>query len=101
MGNGHRKRRQQHVNLLPVLVDPMETSVGDRVATGDVIAVIGKLFPGRKTGRFANNFITLNHELAAIRVRDHPLASEQRDGAFGTVFDRNEINERVWLVRRE
>ena len=89
------------MNLLPVLINPMEASVGHGVATGDVIAVIGKLFAGRKTGSFANNLITLDYKLAAIRVRDHPLASQQRDGAFRTVFDGDEINERVWLVRRE
>ena len=101
MGNGHRERREQHVNLLPVLINPMEASVGHGVATGDVIAVIGKLFARRKTGSFANNLITFDHELAAICVRDHPLASEQGDRAFRTVFDSDEINERVWLVRRE
>ena len=89
------------MNLLPVLINPMEASVGHGVATGDVIAVIGKLFARRKTGSFANNLITLDHKLAAIRVRDHPLACVQGVRAFRTVLDGDVINERVWLVGRE
>ena len=89
------------MNLLAVFVDAVKTAARDRVATGDVIAVIGELFSRRDAGSFANNFIAFDHKLAAIGVGDHPFASEQRDRAVRTVFDRDEIDERMWLVGRE
>ena len=86
---------------LPVFIDPVKTSVRDSIATGNIVAVIGELFSGRKEWSFAYDFVPLDHKLAAISVCDHPFASAQRHRPVGGVFDRNEIDECMWLVCRE
>lgn len=101
MRHGHRKRRQQDVNLAAFVIHSVKTSVRDRIAARDMVAVVGKLFARRESRCFADNLVAFDDELAAIGVNDHPFAPEQSDGAIGAVFDRDEINERVWLVGRQ
>ena len=89
------------MDLFTVFIDSMKTAVSDRVAASDMVAVIRELFAGREPRRFADDLVAFDHELAAIGVRDHPLASEQGHGSIGSVFDRDEIDERMWFVGGE
>lgn len=89
------------MDLFTVLIDSMKTAVRDRVAAGHMIAVIRELFAGREPRGFPDDLVAFDHELAAIRVRDDPLASEQGHGSIGSVLDGDEINEGVRFVGRE
>ena len=83
------------------IVDAMETAVSARVVAGHVIAVIGKLLARREARGFADDLVALDHEAAAVGMEDHPFAPEERDGVVRRVVDRDEIDERVGLVRRQ
>lgn len=97
----HFEGRQQHVYPLSMFIHTVETSMRDSIAASNVVAVIRKFFTGIEAGRLADDLITFNHELAAIRVHDHPLTPQQGDRAIRAVDDRNEINKRVWFIRRQ
>lgn len=83
------------------VIDAMKTPARTRGAGGDMVAVVGKLFARGQSRSFADDFIALDHELTAVGVSDHPFASEQRDGVIGAVVNRDEIHERMRLVRRQ
>ena len=74
MRNRHREGRKQHVNLLPLLIDSMKTPMCDRIAPGDVIAVVGKLFTWREPRRLSYDFVTFDHQLTSISMRHDPFA---------------------------
>ena len=84
-----------------LFVDPVKTTVRHCIAAGDVVAVVGELFAGRQTRCFSDDLITLDDELTAIRVHNHPLSAEQRHGSVGSIFNRNKINEGVRFIRRK
>lgn len=65
-----------------MLICPVETPVCNSIATCDVVAVIRELLAGAKPWSFANDLVTLDHELTAIRMSNHPLATEQSDRAI-------------------
>jgi hypothetical protein len=56
------------VNFLTIFIDAVEATVGDRIAACHVVTVVGKLFSGVQSRGIPHNFITFNHQLAAIRV---------------------------------
>ena len=89
------------MDFLTLLVDAVKTSVCHSITTRDVVAVVGELFARCETRSFADDFIALDYELTAVGMRHHPFSSQQRDRAIGTIFDRNEVNERVRFVRRK
>lgn len=76
MRHGHRKGREQDVNLAAPIVHSMETPVCDRIAASDMITVVGKLFTRRQSRCFAHDLVAFDDELTAIGVNDHPLAPE-------------------------
>ena len=79
----------------------METTVGGRIEAGDVVAVVGKPLAGREARGLADDFVALDDEARAIGVQHDPLAAEQRDSVVRGVVDRDKIDERVRLVRRQ
>ena len=89
------------MNLPALIVDPMKGSARRRVAAGDMVTVVGKLFPGLEARRFADDLVPLDHQPAAVGVLDHPFSPEERHRVIGAVADRDEIHERVGLVRRQ
>lgn len=86
------------MNFFAVFVDAVKTTDGARVDASDVVAVIGKVFAGRETGSFTDDFVPLDNQMGAIGVVDHPLAAEQRDGAIGGVLDGDKVHECVGLI---
>lgn len=101
MGHGHRKRRQQHVDLATLVIHTVKTPVRDGVTSRDVITVVGKLFAGREARRFSDDFVTFDHELVAVGVDHDPFSAQQGDRAIGAIFNGDEIDKRVRLVGRE
>ncbi len=71
------------------------------VAAGHMVAVVGKLLAGREAGRFTDDFVAFDDELAAVGVKDDPLPAEQGHHAVGFVADGDEIDKSVRLVRRQ
>ena len=89
------------MNLLPLLVDSVKTPVRHRITTSDMVAVVGELFARSQTRRFAHNLVAFDHELTAVGVHDDPFPTEKSDRAIRTIFDRDEVNEGVWFIRRQ
>ncbi len=83
------------------LIHSVKASVGLGIGAGDVIAVIRKLFSGRKTRCLANNLVALNNQPRAVGVSDDPFSAEQGDGVFGSVLNRDKVNESVGFVGRQ
>jgi hypothetical protein len=73
----------------------MKDALCPRPAAGDVVAIVGKMLAGGQAGSIANDFIAFDHQLLAVRLKDHPFASEQRDGTVRLIFDGDEVDERV------
>ena len=86
------------MNPLPVFVDAMETAVGRRVATGDVVTVVRKLLARPDPRCLAHDLVAFNDQTSAVRVNHHPFTSEQRHCPIGRVMNSDEVNERVGLV---
>ena len=84
-----------------MLVDPMKATVSNRITTGHMITVVGELFARRKSWSFANDFVAFDNELASVGVGHHPFSAEQRDRAVRAILDGDEVDERMWLIRRE
>lgn len=80
------------------LIRAVKAALGDGIATGHVIAVVGETFAGSDARGFTDDFIALDHATAAVFGGDDPLATEQSDGVLRRVSDRNKVNERVRLV---
>jgi hypothetical protein len=97
----HLKRREQDVDFFAILVDAVEAAVRAAILIGNVITVVGELFSGREAGGFADNLVALDDEPRSIRVKHDPLAAQQGDRVFRLVADRDEVHERVRLVRRQ
>ena len=89
------------MHLAPGGVDPVKTPPCHSVHPGHVIAIVGKFLARREARRLANDPLALDHELAPIRMLHHPLAAQQGYGLLGLVPDRDEVDERVRLVRRQ
>jgi len=89
------------VDLLPLFIDAVETAVRDRVATGDMVAVVGELFSRCETWSFADNFVALDHQLTAIRMHHHPFPAEKCHRPVRSIFDGDKVNKRVRFVGRE
>ena len=96
--NHHPKRRQHDVDLLTVLIDAVKTTMRDRVASRDMIAVVRKFLARREPRSLADDLISFDDELAAVGMSHHPFASEKRDRPIGAVFNRDEVNECMWLI---
>jgi hypothetical protein len=101
MRHDHGKGWQEYVDFLPMLVDAMKAPMRDGITTGYVIAIVRKLLAGTESGRLANNFISLDHKLAPVSVRNDPLASEQSHRAVRAILDGDEVDERVRFVCRQ
>ena len=95
----HVERRQRHVNLLAVVIHAVETAAHLGIAIRDMVAVVGKLLAGREARRFADDFVAFDDQAAAVAVDHDPFAAQEPDGAIGFVFDRDEINEGVRVIR--
>lgn len=87
------------MNLAAELIDAVEATAGSRIATADMITVIGKLFARGEAGRFADDLVAFDDQAGAVVVLYHPFSTEQSNGVFGAVENCDEINERVRLVR--
>ena len=99
--NIHVERRQYDMNLVPELIHSVETPVRAGIAAGHVIAVVGKILPGGQARRFADDFVAFNHQPGTVRMQHDPFAAEQGDRAIRAVANRDEVDERVWFVRRQ
>ena len=86
------------MNLAPEFVDAVKTPGGPGRAAGDMIAVVGKLFPGSEAGRFADDFFPFDDQVGSIEVLDHPFSAEERKRVFRSVVNRNEVDESVRLI---
>jgi len=89
------------MNRLAEFINAMEAAMGAGVAGGNVVAVVGKMLARRQPGRLADNLFTLDDELGAVGILNHPFAAEQGDDSVGLVLDRDEIDERVRLSFRQ
>ena len=89
------------MHFVAEFVDAVEATVRHRIEAGHMIAVIGEMLAGCQTRGFPHDFVALDDELGAVAVFDHPFAAQQRDRPVGTIADRDEIDERVRLVRRQ
>ena len=87
------------MDLVPMFVDAMKTSMRRRVAAGHMVTVIGKLFARRDSWRFADNLVAFDHQPRAVGVQHDPFAAKQGHRAIGGIVDRDEIHERMGLVR--
>lgn len=81
------------------LVDAVETAQGRGVGPGDMVTVVGKLLARLEPRRFSDDPVALDDQLRTVGVLHNPFTAEQRDGAVGTVADRDEVDEGVRLVR--
>lgn len=79
----------------------MKTPVSAGVTGRDVIAVVGKMSSRGQAGTFAYNFISLDHQLRAVGMFDHPFSPEQGDGSVGIIANCQIIDERMRSIRRE
>ena len=86
------------MDAIAVFVDAVKTSMGGRVAAGHVVTVVRELLARCESRRFTNDFISFDHELAAVGVSHHPFASEEGHRSIRTILDRDEINKRVGLI---
>lgn len=89
------------MNLPAEIVHPVEATLGFGIAAGDMVTVVGKLFPGRETRGFAHDFVAFDHEPFAIGMQDDPFAAEQDYGVLRAVGDGDMVDKRVRLVRRQ
>ncbi len=100
-GHDHFKGRQDHMDAAAEIVHAVKTPAGARVATGDVVAVVGKLFAGGEARGLADDLVAFDYELVAVVVLHDPFAAEEGHGVLGAVVQRHEIDERMRLVRRQ
>jgi hypothetical protein len=89
------------MHMAAEIIDTVKTALGASRPGGHMVAVVGKLLSRGEARGFAHYLVTFDHELAAVFMGDDPFATEQRDGVFGAVVNRDEINKRVRLVRRQ
>jgi hypothetical protein len=101
MRHDHGKRRQEDVNFLSMLIDAMKASMRHGITTGYVIAIVRKLLARTEPGRLADNLIAFDHKLAAVSVRNDPLATKESHGAVRSILDRDEVDERVRFICRQ
>lgn len=83
------------------LVHAVEAAPHRRVVTGHMAAIVGKLFPRGEPRRLADDLVAFHYKLAAISVRDDPLAAEQRHRAVRAVVEGDKVNKGMGLVRRQ
>lgn len=100
-GDPHFEGGEGDVDVAAQFVDAVETTAGDGIFIGHVVAVVGKFFSRREPRGFADDFFAFDDGAAAVVTFEHPFASEQGDGVFGTVTDRDEIDEGVGFVHGE
>ena len=60
----------------------MKAAVDPRIASGDVVTVVGKLLAGRESRRFAHDLVALDNELCAVIIMNDPFSAQERDGSF-------------------
>lgn len=89
------------MNLCALFIDSVEAPLRHRIASGHVIAVVGKLFARREPRCFADNLVAFDDELGAIGVSDDPFATEQSHCPIRAIVDRDEVHKRVRLVGRK
>jgi hypothetical protein len=99
--NVHLERRKNNVDAITVFIDAMKASMCRGVGASHMIAVVRELFTRREPWRFANDFVTFDDEPRAVGMEDDPLPSQQRHTAVRRIVNRDEIDERVRLVRRK
>jgi hypothetical protein len=97
----HFKCRQHHVNAAAEFVDPVEASVRLGIRPGYVITIVRELLAGCDVRSLAHDLISLDYQARSIGVNNDPFTAEQRDCAIRSVFDRDEVYERVRLVGRQ
>lgn len=86
---------------VPELVHAVEAALRRSIEARDVVAVVGKLLPRLEPRLLADDAVALDDESRAVAVLHHPFAAEEGHGAVGAVLDRDEIDERMRLVRRQ
>ena len=80
------------------IVHPMKTSMGARVAAGDVVAVVGELLAGREARSLAHDLVALDDEFLAVAVLHDPFATEECYRVLGAIVECYEIDKRMRLV---
>jgi len=89
------------MNAFAEFIDAMKATVGAGVDPRDMIAIVGKLLTGREVGRFADDLVAFDHEAGAVAMQHDPLSAQQRHLSIRRILDRDEVNERMWLVSRQ
>lgn len=87
------------MNSISEFIHAVKTAVCLGIDARNMIAVVGELLPWGEMGSFTDDLIALDYQTRAVAMHDDPFAPEQCDGAIGPIFDRDEVDERVWLVR--
>lgn len=80
------------------LVDSVEASVGTGVEPRYMVTVVGERFTGGEARGLSHDFVAFDHQSRAIRMKDNPFATKQRDRAIRGIPNRDEVNEGVGLV---
>ena len=88
------------MNPVSKFIHAMEAAVDAGIDAGDMVAVVGELFPRRELRGLAHNSFTFDHELGAVGML-HPLASQQSDGAIGGIVDGDEVDKGMGFIRRK
>src|SRR5688500_10926073 len=83
--NRHLKGGQHDMNLVPVLVDAVKAPMRRGIATGHVVAVVGKLLARREAWRLADDLVAFNHQAGPVGVLYDPLPAQQGHGAIGGI----------------
>lgn len=89
------------MHTFPQFVYPVEATMGHRVDTGDMVAVVGKFLARLQLGRLAHDLVALHHEPGAVCMDHHPFPPEERHGPIRPIADSHEVDEGVRLVLRQ
>ena len=84
-----------------VLIRSVEAANHPRIGAGDMKAIVGERFTRSETRSFSHDLVALDDEALAIRLFDHPLATQKLNPSFRSVLDGDEINEGVGLIQRQ
>ena len=87
------------MDLVAAFCDAVKAPQRGGVFAGDVVTVVGERFTRCQARSFADDFVAFDHHAMAVRMFDHPLATQQRDRLVRAVVDGDEVDKRVGLVR--
>ena len=82
----------------PAFVFAVKTTDHLRVATGDVVAVVGERFSRWNSRGFAHDFIPFDDEAFAVDLFDYPFPAKEFHGSVRLIMNTHEIDESVGAV---